>query len=57
MFCDAKAFTSFSIKNLEAAKAFYADVLGLSVKETLEGLSLEVAGPDGNILSILHGKG
>lgn len=57
MFRDAKAFTSFSIKDLEAANAFSADVLGLNVKETLEGLSLELAGPDGNILSILQRKG
>lgn len=44
MFRDAKAFSSFSIKDLEAANAFYSDVLGLNVEKTPEGLSLALAG-------------
>jgi catechol 2,3-dioxygenase-like lactoylglutathione lyase family enzyme len=40
MLKDSKAFSSFSAKDLKRAKAFYAETLGLDVKETPEGLSL-----------------
>jgi catechol 2,3-dioxygenase-like lactoylglutathione lyase family enzyme len=35
-----KAFSSFSVDDLQKAKAFYADTLGLNVKESKEGLEL-----------------
>lgn len=44
MFKDAKAFSSFSVNDLEKAKAFYGQTLGLGVKETPEGLQLNLAG-------------
>lgn len=44
MLRDAKAFSSFSVNDLQAAKAFYGEVLGLNVEETPEGLDLHVAG-------------
>jgi predicted enzyme related to lactoylglutathione lyase len=44
MLGDAKTFSSFSVNDLQAAKAFYGEVLGLNVEETPEGLDLHVAG-------------
>ena len=39
---DAKAFPSFSVDNLDKAKAFYHDTLGLHVSESPMGLELDV---------------
>jgi catechol 2,3-dioxygenase-like lactoylglutathione lyase family enzyme len=39
---DAKAFQSFSVDDLGKARSFYQDTLGLDVKESPEGLELEV---------------
>jgi len=50
MLQDGKAFSSFSVKDLEAAKKFYGETLGLSVKKTPEGLDLL----DGRVF--LYGK-
>lgn len=36
----SRAFSSFSVDNLNKAKQFYADTLGLSVDEQKEGLNL-----------------
>jgi catechol 2,3-dioxygenase-like lactoylglutathione lyase family enzyme len=44
MFKDSKAFSTFSVSNLEAAHAFYGQTLGLDVAETAEGLQLNLAG-------------
>jgi catechol 2,3-dioxygenase-like lactoylglutathione lyase family enzyme len=44
MFRDVQAFTSFSTPDLEEAKSFYGETLGLEVKETPEGLELHIAG-------------
>lgn len=44
MLGSAKAFSSFSVPDLAAAKDFYGTTLGLKVKETPEGLSLELTG-------------
>lgn len=44
MFKDTKAFSSFSVDDLEQAKGFYAQTLGLDVSETPEGLELQIAG-------------
>jgi len=38
------AFSSFSTKDLNKTKGFYADTLGLDVKETEEGLELSFDG-------------
>lgn len=40
MLQDSQAFSSFSVKDLQAAKTFYGETLGIEVKETPEGLSL-----------------
>jgi catechol 2,3-dioxygenase-like lactoylglutathione lyase family enzyme len=44
MFKDTKAFSSFSVPDLGAAKQFYGETLGLDVVETPEGLELRIAG-------------
>ena len=44
MFKDSKAFSSFSVDDLEKAKHFYGETLGLEVKEIPEGLELHIAG-------------
>ncbi|HSX07684.1 MAG TPA: VOC family protein [Candidatus Saccharimonadales bacterium] len=49
MFQDSKAFSGFSVNDLDAAKAFYGDKLGLTVHEVAEGLVLEVNGNSNNI--------
>lgn len=33
MFADSKAFSGFAVKELDVAKAFYGDTLGLDVKD------------------------
>lgn len=44
MFRDTKAFSSFSVDDLQRAKEFYGETLGLEVVETPEGLELHIAG-------------
>ena len=44
MFRDAKAFFSYSVDDVAAAKDFYGSVLGLDVEQTPEGLSVRLAG-------------
>ena len=44
MFRDTKAFSSFSVDDLQRAKQFYGETLGLEVVETPEGLELHIAG-------------
>jgi catechol 2,3-dioxygenase-like lactoylglutathione lyase family enzyme len=44
MFRNANAFSSFSVDNLEKAKQFYGQTLGLEVSESNEGLTLHLAG-------------
>lgn len=39
-----KAFSSFSVKDLDEAKKFYGQTLGLDVSETSEGLILQTNG-------------
>jgi catechol 2,3-dioxygenase-like lactoylglutathione lyase family enzyme len=39
-----KAFPSFSVNDLKAAKDFYGQKLGLAVSETPEGLQLQIGG-------------
>jgi catechol 2,3-dioxygenase-like lactoylglutathione lyase family enzyme len=44
MFKDTKAFSSFSVDDLNKAKEFYGHTLGLDVSETKEALRLQIAG-------------
>ncbi|MEK6336819.1 MAG: VOC family protein [Acidobacteriota bacterium] len=44
MFKDTRAFSSFSADDLDKAKAFYSQKLGLEVSQTPEGLDLRLAG-------------
>jgi len=50
MFKDTKAFSGFSVDDLAAAKAFYADTLGLEVEEVPAGLTLKIAGGNGTLI-------
>ena len=42
MFKDTKAFSSFSVDDLQKAKRFYGQTLGLEVSEAYGGLLLEI---------------
>ncbi|MFS8084364.1 MAG: VOC family protein [Acidobacteriota bacterium] len=44
MFKDTKAFSSFSVNDLQKAKVFYGQTLGLEISEMPEGLQLKIAG-------------
>ncbi|SRR6266550_8566423 len=44
MFKNTKAFSSFSADDLQKARQFYGQTLGLEVSETDEGLGLQLAG-------------
>ena len=44
MFKNTKAFSSFSVPDIGAAKQFYGETLGIDVVETQEGLELHIAG-------------
>jgi catechol 2,3-dioxygenase-like lactoylglutathione lyase family enzyme len=44
MFKDTKAFSSFSVDDLQEAKRFYGETLGIDVVEIPEGLELHIAG-------------
>jgi predicted enzyme related to lactoylglutathione lyase len=44
MFRNSKAFFSFSVNDMGAAKEFYSRTLELNVEETPEGVSLQFAG-------------
>ncbi|HEX2834210.1 MAG TPA: VOC family protein [Thermoanaerobaculia bacterium] len=44
MFKEAKAFSSFSINDVQKAKQFYGETLGLAMQEQEEGLSLTLGG-------------
>lgn len=44
MFKDSKAFSGFSVDDIEAAKRFYGETLGLDVTEDPAGLGLALAG-------------
>lgn len=45
-FKECKAFYSFSVDNIEKAKKFYGETLGLKVKQTAEGLELHLKGSE-----------
>ena len=44
MFKNTKAFSSFSVNDIQKAKEFYGRTLGLEVSENPEGLELRIAG-------------
>ena len=47
LFKEAKSFSSFSVNDLENAKRFYGETLGLELKQTPEGLELHT---DNNVV-------
>jgi len=44
IFKNTKAFSSFSVNDMQKAEAFYGQTLGFEVSETEEGLSLNLKG-------------
>jgi catechol 2,3-dioxygenase-like lactoylglutathione lyase family enzyme len=44
MFKDANAFSGFSVDDLDRAKQFYGETLGLSISENPAGLELQLGG-------------
>jgi catechol 2,3-dioxygenase-like lactoylglutathione lyase family enzyme len=44
MFKDTKAFSGFSVDDIERAKRFYGETLGLEVSDEDGGLTLKIAG-------------
>jgi len=44
MFKDAKAFSSFAVNDLQKAKEFYGQTMGLEISQSAEGLKLNLAG-------------
>ena len=54
MFAKTKAFSGFSVDDLEAAKRFYGDVLGIEVEEANGLLTLQLDG--GNRPTLVYPK-
>jgi catechol 2,3-dioxygenase-like lactoylglutathione lyase family enzyme len=46
MLTDAKVFSSFSVDNVEKAKEFYSQTLGIKVAGRMGGLNLHLTGED-----------
>ena len=44
MLTDSKAFSTFSVPDVDAARDFYGNTLGLRVRDEMGGLALELAG-------------
>ena len=44
MFRDSSAFSSYSVNDLKRAKDFYSGILGLNVRDSPEGLGIDLAG-------------
>lgn len=55
MLKDSQVFAGFSVDNLEAAKAFYADILGVDVSDDPMGLKLNIS--SGNPIFIYAKEG
>lgn len=47
MLKESKAYSGFSVDDLEAARGFYGETLGLEVGESGPGLMLKIAGGNG----------
>ncbi len=43
MFTQTPTFSSYSVDDIQTAKAFYADTLGLHIAQTNEGLDITLA--------------
>jgi catechol 2,3-dioxygenase-like lactoylglutathione lyase family enzyme len=50
MLADSKAFSGFAVKDLEEARAFYGDTLGLETSEENGLLTLHLAGDRGTLV-------
>lgn len=50
MFKNTKAFSGFSVDDIEAARKFYGEVLGLEVSEDHGMLTLHIAGDRGTLV-------
>ncbi len=50
MFKTTKAFSGFAVDDIEAARRFYAETLGLDVSEENGMLTLEIAGDRGTLI-------
>jgi extradiol dioxygenase family protein len=44
MLTNAKTFSSFSVRDIAEAERFYGEILGITTRQTPEGLQLELAG-------------
>jgi catechol 2,3-dioxygenase-like lactoylglutathione lyase family enzyme len=44
MFKDTPAFSGYSVNDIEKAKEFYGTTLGLNLKESKEGIELQISG-------------
>lgn len=47
MFKDAKAFSGFSVDDMDAARQFYGTVLGLDAEDGPQGMTLKISGSNG----------
>jgi catechol 2,3-dioxygenase-like lactoylglutathione lyase family enzyme len=56
MFKDTKAFSGFAVPDIPAARAFYADTLGIDVSEEHGMLTLRLAGADGIRDTLIYPK-
>ena len=56
MLQDSHAFSGFSVDDISAAKAFYADTLGLRVTEENGMLTLHLAGDGGDRPTLVYPK-
>lgn len=54
MFADTKAFSGFAVDDLEAAKRFYAETLGLKVTDEYGLLTLHLAGDRDTLIYPKH---
>jgi catechol 2,3-dioxygenase-like lactoylglutathione lyase family enzyme len=52
MLKDSKAFSGFAVDDLDKAKEFYSQILGVDVEEDAMGLTLKLAG--GNDVFVYH---
>jgi predicted enzyme related to lactoylglutathione lyase len=50
MLDESKAYTGFAVPDLEAAKKFYGEALGLSVKTLMDDVLIQIGGDDRPVL-------
>lgn len=56
MFEQSKAYSSFAVKDIEAARAFYGDTLGLPAELTMEGYVLDLTLPGSGARVMAYAK-